>query len=156
MPSSSIVASIRPHIGSEVGGETRFGEIPESQCPSLPAQHGMSDDALATGKSGATNESATKRHKKHNAARESCLGFMNFFAIIVINLKRSGTWQVWSGPNVPSALAVLGANRIHRRSTQKQSPAGFDLFLLTSHLREQEEWLIVPITVRIKPRPLRP
>jgi len=85
MPSSSIVASFRPHIGSEVGGETRFGVIPESQCPALPAQHGIvSDDALAIGNSGATNERATKRHKKHNAALESCLGFMNFFASIVI------------------------------------------------------------------------
>ena len=86
MPSSSIVASFRPHIGSEVGGRTRFGEIPESQC-ALPAQHAIvSDDAFAIGNNGATKERATKRHKKHNAARESCLCFMKFFVAISINL----------------------------------------------------------------------
>jgi len=85
MPSSSIVASFRPHIGSEVGGRTRFGAIPESQC-ALPAQHGIvSDDALATGNSGATNERATKKHRKHNAALESCLCFMKFFVAIAVN-----------------------------------------------------------------------
>jgi hypothetical protein len=85
MPSSSIVASFRPHIGSEVGGRTRFGAIPASQC-ALPAQHGIvSDDALAIGNSGATNERATKKHKKHNAALESCLCFMKFFVAIAVN-----------------------------------------------------------------------
>ena len=92
MPSSSIVASLRPHIGSEVGGGTRFGVIPESQCPALPAQHGIvSDDALATGNSGATNERATKKHRKHNAALESCLCFMNFFATIAVKPTRSAS-----------------------------------------------------------------
>src|SRR5262245_46096321 len=87
MPSSSIVASFRPHIGSEVGERTRFGARPESQCPALPAQHGIvSDDALAIGNSGATNERATKKHKKHNTALESCLCFMKFFVAIAINL----------------------------------------------------------------------
>src|ERR1043165_7442756 len=87
MPSSAIVAPFRPHIGSEVGGGTRFGAIPESQWPALPAQHGIvSDDALAIGNSGATNESATKKHSKHNAARVSCLCLMNFFAAIAMYL----------------------------------------------------------------------
>ena len=85
MPSSSIVASFRPHIGSEAGGRTRFGVIPESQCPALPAQHGIvSEDAFAIGSSGATNEKATKKHNKHNRALERCLYLMNFFAAIAI------------------------------------------------------------------------
>ena len=88
MPSSSIVASFRPHIGSEVGGRTRFGAIPESQC-ALPAQHGIvSDDALAIGNSGATKERATKRHKMHNRGRPGGLNlrpcFMKFFVAIAI------------------------------------------------------------------------
>src|ERR1043165_224180 len=85
MPSSAIVAPFRPHIGSEVGGGTRSGAIPESQWPAL--QHGIvSDDALAIGNSGATNESATKRHNRHNATRASSLCLMNFFAAIVMSL----------------------------------------------------------------------
>ena len=87
IPSFSIVAPFRPHIGSEVGGGTRFGAMPESQCPALPAQHGIvSDDALAIGNSGAINERATKRHSRHNNALESCFCLMNFFAAIVIYL----------------------------------------------------------------------
>jgi len=70
MPSFSIVAPFRPHIGSEVGGGTRFAAIPESQWPALLAQHGIvSDDAFAIGNSGAINDRATKKHRKHNAAR---------------------------------------------------------------------------------------
>jgi hypothetical protein len=66
MPSSSIVAPFRPHIGSEVGGRTRFGAIPESQWPALPAQQGIaSDDALAIDSSGVINDKATKKHKRH-------------------------------------------------------------------------------------------
>jgi hypothetical protein len=87
MPSVSIVAAFRPHIGSEVGGGTRFGAMPESQWPALPAQHGIvSDDAFAIGKSGAINDRATKRHRKHNIARWSCVCFMNFFGAISIYL----------------------------------------------------------------------
>src|ERR1041384_4358632 len=86
MPSSAIVAPFRPHIGSEVGGGTRSGAIPESQC-ALPAQHGIvSGDALAIGNSGATNERATKKHNRHNATRESSLCLMNFFAAILMYL----------------------------------------------------------------------
>ena len=70
MPSLSIVAPFRPHMGSEVGGGTRFGAMPESQWPALPAQHGIvSGDAFAIGNSGAINDRATKRHRKHNIAR---------------------------------------------------------------------------------------
>ena|ERR671927_214442 len=109
MPSFSIVASFRPHIGSEVGGGTRFGVIPESQC-ALPAQHGIvSDDAFAIGNSGATNERATKKHRRHNAALESCLYFMNFFVTIIIDVKRSGTWQVLSGAECSFCAALTEA-----------------------------------------------
>jgi hypothetical protein len=88
-PSFSIVAPFRPHIGSEVGGGTRFGAIPESQCPALPAQHGIvSDDAFAIGKRGAINERATKRHSKHNRALESCFCLKNFFAAIAATYTR--------------------------------------------------------------------
>jgi hypothetical protein len=70
IPSLSIVAPFRPHIGSEIGRGTRFGAMPESQWPALPAQHGIvSDDAFAIGNSGAINDSATKRHGRHNMAR---------------------------------------------------------------------------------------
>jgi len=90
MPSLSIAAPFRPHMGSEVGGGTRFGVIPESQWPALPAQHGiMSDDAFAIGNSGAINDRATKRHKRHNMARWSCLCFMNFFGAMAVYLD---TW----------------------------------------------------------------
>ena len=75
MPSSSIVASFRPHIGSEVGGRTFFGAIPESQWPALPAQQGIveSDDALAIVSSGVINDKATKKHKRHKIPFENAL-----------------------------------------------------------------------------------
>ena len=68
MPSSSIVASFRPHIGSEVGGRTCFGAIPESQWPALPLQQGIvleSEAAPTIGISGAVNDKATRKHKRH-------------------------------------------------------------------------------------------
>ena len=81
MPSSSIVASFRPHIGSEVGGRTCFGAIPESQWPALPAQHGIfePEEALTIGSSGAVNDKATRRHKRRRtplAIRGCLLCFM--------------------------------------------------------------------------------
>ena len=66
MPSSSVVASFRPHIGSEVGGRTCFGAMPESQC-ALPAQQGIvfePDEALTIEISGAVNDKTTRRHKR--------------------------------------------------------------------------------------------
>ena len=139
MPSSSIVASFRPHIGSEVGGGTRFGVIPESQCPALPAQHGIvSDDALAIGKSGTMNERATKRHKKHNTALESCLYFMNFFVIIKLpNVVEPGRFGVG---RMFLLRCSVGDHRIHRESIEKQSNC--ERVSLPAHaliLREQEE-----------------
>ena len=81
MPSSSIVAPFRPHIGSEVGGRTCFGAIPESQWPALPAQQGIfePEEALTIGISGAVNDKATSKHKKHRtpfAIRLCLLCFM--------------------------------------------------------------------------------
>ena len=67
MPSSSIVASFRPQIGSEVGGRTCFGSMPESQWPALPAQQGIvfePEEALTIGISGAVNDKATRMHKR--------------------------------------------------------------------------------------------
>lgn len=72
MSSSSIVAGFRPHIGSEVGGGTCFGVIPESQWPALPAQQGIVleelKEALAIGSKVVKNDAATKKHKRHNAS----------------------------------------------------------------------------------------
>ena len=68
IPSSSIVASFRPHIGSEVGGRTCFGAIPESQWPALPLQQGIAfepEEALTIGISGAVNDKVTRKHKTH-------------------------------------------------------------------------------------------
>ena len=84
MPSSSIVASFRPHIGSEVGGRTCFGAMPESQWPALSTQHGIveSDDALAIDSSGAINDKATRKHKRNRmplANRLFLLPFMVAF-----------------------------------------------------------------------------
>lgn len=83
MPSSSIVAPFRPHIGSEVGGRTCFGAIPESQC-ALPAQQGISEpeEALTIGSSGAVNDKATRMHKTRTTplAIRGCL--MCFMVVI--------------------------------------------------------------------------
>jgi hypothetical protein len=81
MPSSSIVAPFRPHIGSEVGGRTCFGAIPESQWPALPAQQGIfePEEALTIGSSGAVKDNATRRHKTRRmplAIRACLLCFM--------------------------------------------------------------------------------
>ena len=78
MPSSSIVASFRPHIGSEVGGRTCFGAIPESQWPALPLQQGIvfePEEALTIGISGAVKDNVTRRHKRHRMpmANRLCL-----------------------------------------------------------------------------------
>lgn len=89
MPSSSIVAAFRPHIGSEVGGRTFFGGIPESQCPALPAQQGIVSEpteALAIGSSGVINDKATNRLRRHRIILEQrlcllcCFVAMNFIA----------------------------------------------------------------------------
>src|SRR5262245_22854506 len=130
MPSFSIVAPLRPHIGSEVGGGTRFGAIPESQWPALPAQHGIvSDDALAIGSSGAIKERATRKHRKHNVTLESCLCLVKSFAAIVLTY-----WLGLAGKGLRTSFILPfgqvfewaegsccdGAHRIHLSNTQKQ------------------------------------
>lgn len=83
MPSSSIVAAFRPHIGSEVGGRTFFGAMPESQWPALPAQQAIVSELLAEapaiGSRVAINERATT---KHRILRQNCLRSLWFFAAI--------------------------------------------------------------------------
>lgn len=84
MPSSAIVASFKPHIGSEVGGRTRFGAMPESQWPALPLQQGIveSDDAFAIGSSGAINDKATKRHSRHSMPLMNGVCLLCFIVVI--------------------------------------------------------------------------
>ncbi len=68
MPSSSIVASFRPHMGSEAGGRTCFGAMPESQWPAWSAQQGIDFDpeaAATVEMSGAVKDKATRKHKRH-------------------------------------------------------------------------------------------
>ena len=86
-PSSCIVAPLRPHIGPDGGGETCFDAIPESQWPALPAQQGIvlePDMALAIGSRGATNDKATKRHKRHRIILEHRLYLLCCF--VAMNL----------------------------------------------------------------------
>ena len=78
MSSSSIVADFKPHIGSEVGGGTCFGVMPESQWPVLPAQQGIvfePAEALTIESSGAVKDKATRKHKRHRmpCANRLCL-----------------------------------------------------------------------------------
>ena len=62
MPSLSISAPCKPHIGSDFGGGTFFAARPESQWPALPTQQAIVLDfvseALATGITVAINDSA--------------------------------------------------------------------------------------------------
>ena len=85
MPSSSIVASFRPHIGSEVGGRTCFGAMPESQWPALPAQQGIvlePEEALTIGSSGAVKDKATRKHKRNRMRLATRLCLLCFMATI--------------------------------------------------------------------------
>ena len=85
MPSSCTVAPLRPHIGSDGGGGTRLTPRPESQWPALPAQQGIVLDpevALTIGSSGATNDKATKRHKRHRLILEHRLYLLCCFVAI--------------------------------------------------------------------------
>ncbi|HEV8431230.1 MAG TPA: hypothetical protein VGQ41_25220 [Pyrinomonadaceae bacterium] len=63
IPSSSISAPCKPHIGSDFGGGILFAVMPESQWPAaLPTQQAIVFDfvreALATGSNVAINEKA--------------------------------------------------------------------------------------------------
>ena len=80
MPSFSISAPCKPHIGSDLGGETFFAAIPESQC-ALPTQHGIVlvvKEALAM----RNGSAATKRHRKSRTPMDSILRLMCFFVTI--------------------------------------------------------------------------
>jgi len=80
MPSFSISAPCRPHIGSDVGGRTFLAAIPESQC-ALPTQHGIVlvvKEALAM----RNGSAATKRHRKSRTPMDSILRLMCFFVTI--------------------------------------------------------------------------
>ena len=81
MPSSSIVASFRPHIGSEIGGRTCFGGMPESQWPALPAQQGIvlePEEAVTIGISGAVKDKATRKHNRHRMPLANPLCLLTF------------------------------------------------------------------------------
>jgi len=76
MPSLSILAPCKPHIGSALGGGTFFA-FPSSQCPALPAQHGIS--ALSSAALAMRNGSAaTKKHKKISTPMERILCLICF------------------------------------------------------------------------------
>jgi hypothetical protein len=84
MPSFSISAPCKPHIGSDLGGGTFFAAIPESQCPALPAQHGI--DALSSEAFAMRNGSAaTKRHKKNRTPIDRALFLLCFIVAIATN-----------------------------------------------------------------------
>jgi len=107
MPSFSIWAPCKPHIGSDLGGGTFFAAIPESQCPPLPAQQGI-EFALSSAAFAMRNGSAaTKRHTKHKMPNERSLCFLCFFVAIT-------SYQAF--PNAPR----IRAHRVHRGTTSKQ------------------------------------
>jgi len=83
MPSVSISAPCKPHIGSDLGGGTFLVAIPESQCV-LPAQHGI----VLTLKEALTmriGSAATKRHKKNRMPIDTTLFLLCFFVAITVN-----------------------------------------------------------------------
>jgi len=80
MPSFSISAPCKPHIGSDLGGGTFFAAIPESQC-ALPTQHGIVltlKEALAI----RNGSAATKRHKKIRTPIDRALFLLCFLVAI--------------------------------------------------------------------------
>ena len=85
MPSSAIVASFRPHIGSEIGGRTCFGAMPESQWPALPAQQGIvlePEEAVTIGISGAVKDKATRMHRRPGMPKANRLCLLCFMVAI--------------------------------------------------------------------------
>ena len=83
IPSSSISAPCRPHIGSDLGGGTFFAAIPDSQCPAaLPTQQGIVLAVFSEAFAMRNGSAATKRHTKHNTPSERRLCFLCFFAAI--------------------------------------------------------------------------
>jgi hypothetical protein len=82
MPSFSISAPCKPHIGSDFGGWTFFAPIPDSQCPALPLQQGivfaLSSEAFAM----RNGSAATKRHKKNRTPIDRALFLLCFIVAI--------------------------------------------------------------------------
>jgi hypothetical protein len=87
MPSFSISAPCKPHIGSALGGGTFFAAVPESQCV-LPTQHAI----VLTFKEALTmriGSAATKRHKKNRTPIDTTLFLLCF--IVGLQLKTTVT-----------------------------------------------------------------
>jgi hypothetical protein len=82
MPSLSISAPCKPHIGSDFGGGTFFAVIPDSQCPALPTQHGIVSALFKAALAMRNGSEATKRHTKHKMPSERNVCFLCFFAAI--------------------------------------------------------------------------
>jgi hypothetical protein len=83
MPSFSISAPCKPHIGSDFGGGTFFAAIPESQCV-LPTQHGI----VVVFKEALTmriGSAATKRHKRNRTPIDTILFLLCFLVAITTN-----------------------------------------------------------------------
>jgi len=78
MPSFSILAPCKPHIGSDLGGGIFFAAIPDSQCPALPAQHGIVSALSSAALAMRNGSAATKRHKKIRTPMERILCLMCF------------------------------------------------------------------------------
>jgi len=82
MPSFSIAAPCKPHIGSDFGGGTFFAAIPDSQCPAFPTQHGIVSALFKAALTMRNGSAATKRHKKIRTPMDSILRLMCFFVAI--------------------------------------------------------------------------
>jgi hypothetical protein len=82
MPSFSISAPCKPHIGSDLGGGTFLAAMPDSQCPALPTQQGiefaLSSEAFAM----RNGSAATKRHKKNRTPIDRALFLLCFIVAI--------------------------------------------------------------------------
>src|SRR6185295_6233947 len=86
MPSFSISAPCKPHIGSDLGGGTFFAAIPDSQCPALPTQQGIVSALPSAALAMRNGSAATKRHKKNRTPIENILCLMCFFVAIRVKL----------------------------------------------------------------------
>jgi hypothetical protein len=86
IPSFSISAPCKPHIGSDLGGGTFFAAMPESQCPALPTQHGIVLVVFKEAFAMRIGSAATKRHKKNRTPSERTLFLLCFVVAIQLNL----------------------------------------------------------------------
>jgi hypothetical protein len=85
MPSFSISAPCKPHIGSDGGGGTFFAAIPDSQCPALPTQHGIVSTVFKAALAMRNGSAATKRHKKNRTPNDRALFLLCFIVAIATN-----------------------------------------------------------------------